>query len=59
MEIGKLIVSSEAIGKATASVKKFIDSICDKSSFVETDAFVTGKTFEDAAAALGEGVVTG
>ena len=59
MEIGKLIVSSEAIGKATASVKKFIDAICDKSSFVETDVFVTGKTFEDAAAALGEGVVTG
>lgn len=59
MENGKIIVSSEAIGKATASVKKFIDSVCDKSSFVETDAFVTGKTFEDAAAALGEGVVTG
>ena len=59
MENGKIIVSSQAIEKATASVKKFIDSICDKSSFVETDVFVTGKTFEDAAAALGEGVVTG
>ena len=59
MENGKVIVSSEAIGKATASIKKFIDALTDKASFVETDVFVTGNTFEDAAAALGEGVVTG
>lgn len=59
MENSNLTVSAKAIEKACSKVKDFLDGIVDKSSFVETDVFVTGKGFDDAASALGEGVVTG
>ena len=59
MENSNLTVSAKAIEKACSKVKDFLDGIVDKGSFVETDVFVTGKGFDDAASALGEGVVTG
>ncbi len=59
MENSNLTVSAKAIEKACSKVKSFLDGIVDKGSFVETDVFVTGKGFDDAASALGEGVVTG
>lgn len=51
--------SVKAIDKATKNIKSFIESIVDAESFVETDVFLTGKGFDDASEALGEGVVTG
>ena len=59
MENNTLSVSAKAIDKATKNAKSFIESIVDAESFVETDVFLTGKSFDDAQEALGEGVVTG
>ncbi len=59
MENNTLSASVKAIDKATKNVKSFIESIVDAESFVETDVFLTGKSFDDAQEALGEGVVTG
>lgn len=59
MENSNLTVSSKAIDKACSKIKTFLNGIVDADSFVETDVFVTGKGFDDAATALGEGVVTG
>ncbi|MDE7191489.1 MAG: hypothetical protein K2O35_03390 [Clostridia bacterium] len=59
MENNTLSASAKAIDKATKNVKSFIESIVDAESFVETDVFLTGKSFDDAQEALGEGVVTG
>ena len=59
MENNQLLASMKAIDKATAGVKSFLESIVDSESFVETDVFLTGKSFDDATEALGEGVVTG
>lgn len=59
MENSILSASVKAIDKATKNIKSFIESIVDAESFVETDVFLTGKSFDDASEALGEGVVTG
>ena len=59
MENNTLSASAKAIDKATNNIKSFIESIVDSESFVETDVFLTGKSFDDATEALGEGVVTG
>ncbi len=59
MENNILSASVKAIDKATKNIKSFIESIVDAESFVETDVFLTGKGFDDASEALGEGVVTG
>ncbi|MEG1395141.1 MAG: carboxyl transferase domain-containing protein [Clostridia bacterium] len=59
MENKNLSTCSKALDKASSKIKEFINSIIDKASFVETDAFLTGKGFESAFEALGEGVVTG
>ena len=59
MKNQELLKSSSAIDKATSKVRAFIDAIVDGESFVETDVFLTGKSFDSAAEALGEGVVTG
>lgn len=59
MENNTLSASAKAIDKATKNIKSFIESIVDSESFVETDVFLTGKSFDDATEALGEGVVTG
>ena len=59
MENNKLLANVNAIDKATSGTKSFIQSIVDCESFVETDVFLTGKSFDSATEALGEGVVTG
>lgn len=59
MKNQELLKSSTAIEKATSKIRSFIDQIVDGESFVETDVFVTGKQFDSALDALGEGVVTG
>lgn len=59
MENSNITVSSKAIDKACSKIKSFLDGIVDANSFVETDVFVTGKGFDSAELALGEGVVTG
>ncbi|MDE6372814.1 MAG: hypothetical protein K2L61_04650, partial [Clostridia bacterium] len=58
-ENNTLSASAKAIDKATKNIKSFVESIVDAESFVETDVFLTGKSFDDAQEALGEGVVTG
>ncbi|MCX4362957.1 MAG: hypothetical protein OSJ74_06210 [Clostridia bacterium] len=59
MENNTLSASIKAIDKATKNIKSFVESIVDAESFVETDVFLTGKSFDDATEALGEGVLTG
>ena len=59
MENNTLSASAKAIDKATKNIKSFIESIVDAESFVETDVFLTGKSFDEAQDALGECVVTG
>lgn len=48
-----------AIDKASSKIMAFVNQIVDGESFVETDVFLTGKGFDSALDALGEGVVTG
>lgn len=59
MENKNLSAFSKALDKANSKIKKFVNGIVDAESFVETDAFLTGKGFDSALDALGEGVVTG
>lgn len=59
MENNTLSASVKAIDKATKNIKSFIESIVDAESFVETDVFLSGKSYDEATEALGEGVVTG
>ena len=54
-----LLSSISDIDKASSKIKSFINGIVDAESFVETDALMTGKGFDSASDALGEGVVTG
>ncbi|MDE6188721.1 MAG: hypothetical protein K2G37_00345, partial [Clostridia bacterium] len=54
-----LSASLKVLDMATSEVKAFLESIVDSESFVETDVFLTGKSFDSAEEALGEGVVTG
>ncbi|MDE6758562.1 MAG: hypothetical protein K2J89_04715 [Clostridia bacterium] len=59
MENKTLSASVKALEKATSDIKAFLENIVDDESFVETDVFLTGKSFDSADEALGEGVVTG
>ncbi len=59
MENKNFSESVKEIDKACSKVKSFIESLVDENSFVETDVFLTGKGFDSAFDALGEGVVTG
>lgn len=59
MEKKTLSASVKALDKATSEVKAFLESIVDDESFVETDVFLSGRSFDSAEEALGEGVVTG
>ena len=59
MENKTLLASVKALDKATSDIKAFLENIVDEESFVETDVFLTGKSFDSADEALGEGVVTG
>lgn len=59
MENKQLLANVKAIDKATSGIKAYLNSIVDCESFVETDVFLTGKNFDSATEALGEGVVTG
>ncbi|MGN0771802.1 MAG: carboxyl transferase domain-containing protein [Christensenellales bacterium] len=59
MENKNLSTFSMALDKACSQIKSFVNSIVDAESFVETDSFLTGKGFDSALDALGEGVVTG
>ena len=54
-----LLSSISDIDKASSKIKSFINGLVDAESFVETDALMTGKGFDSASDALGEGVVTG
>ena len=58
MENKDLVLAISEIEKATQKTKAYINSIVDKDSFVETDVFLSGKSFDDKEA-IGEGVVTG
>ena len=59
MENKNLSTFSKALDKACSKIKSFVNDIVDAESFVETDAFLTGKGFDSALEALGEGVITG
>jgi methylmalonyl-CoA decarboxylase subunit alpha len=59
MENKDLLADIKKIDKATEKTKSLINSLVDQDSFVETDVFFSGKSFDDAVEALGEGVVTG
>lgn len=59
MENKTLLASVKALDKANADIKAFLESIVDGESFVETDVFLAGKSYDSADEALGEGVVTG
>ncbi len=58
MENKDLVSAISEIEKATKKTKAYINSIVDKDSFVETDTFLSGASFDDNEA-IGEGVVTG
>ena len=51
--------NTSKIQKNSQKIRKFLDCIVDKSSFVETDVFMSGKNYIDGSDALGEGVITG
>ncbi len=51
--------NKKKIVDATADIRAYVNSVIDASSFVETDAFVSGKSFLDGSEAAGEGVLTG
>ncbi len=59
MENKTLLASVKALDKANADIKAFLESIVDGESFVETDVFLAGKSYDSVDEALGEGVVTG
>ena len=58
MENKNLVSAISEIEKATKKTRAYINSIVDKDSFVETDTFLSGASFDDNEA-IGEGVVTG
>lgn len=55
----KLASFREDADKSFKSVKDFISNIVDELSFVETDAFLSGKSFLDEKEVICEGVLTG
>lgn len=59
MESKILLANIEQINKACSKAMSFVENIVDDNSFVETDVFLTGKGFDSAVDALGEGVITG
>lgn len=59
MENEVLVSNLKAVEQASSKAKAYINEVVDKNSFVETDVFLTTLSFDDAAIALGEGVVTG
>lgn len=55
----KLKENRKKIQNATQNIRSFVENIIDEASFVETDAFLSSKSFFDGVEALGEGVLTG
>lgn len=51
--------NSKKMLDSSKEIRKFISSLVDENSFVETDVFMAGATYLDGVEALGEGVVTG
>lgn len=57
--LGLLNDNTSKIFSKSKKIRDFISNIIDKDSFVETDLFMSGKSFIDGSDALGEGVITG
>ncbi len=57
--IGQLNDNASKVFSKSKKIRDFIDKIVDQNSFVETDVFMSGKSYIDGSDALGEGVVTG
>ncbi|MDD7457553.1 MAG: carboxyl transferase domain-containing protein [Clostridia bacterium] len=51
--------NSKKMLDSSKEIRKFISSLVDENSFVETDVFMAGANYIDGVEALGEGVVTG
>ena len=51
--------NSQKMLDSSKEIRKFINTLVDECSFVETDVFMAGDSYVDGTQALGEGVVTG
>lgn len=57
--IGLLNDNTSKVLSRSQKIREFLSDILDKNSFVETDMFLSGKSYLDGSDALGEGVITG
>ncbi len=57
--IGLLNDNTSKVLSHSQKIRDFLSDILDKDSFVETDVFMSGKSYLDGSDALGEGVITG
>ncbi|MDD4315799.1 MAG: carboxyl transferase domain-containing protein, partial [Clostridia bacterium] len=57
--IGLLNDNTSKVLSRSQKIREFLSEILDKNSFVETDVFLSGKSYLDGSDAFGEGVITG
>lgn len=57
--LGLLKDNTSKVFSQSKKIRDLLSEILDKNSFVETDVFMSGKSFLDGSDALGEGVITG
>lgn len=57
--ISELKNNTSKILSHSKKIRDFLGALVDENSFVETDVFMSGKSYLDGSDALGEGVVTG
>lgn len=57
--LGLLKDNTSKVFSQSKKIREFLLNIIDENSFVETDVFMSGKSFLDGSDALGEGVITG